>query len=276
MSGAIGDIEQQRLLDIQNTVYGGSSDGITQLLQLQGYLDTINSDIVDSSSAITSLSYQNETKQILDHEMGRLIEKKNGIDDAYAGTKRIVQLNQNYQKRYWDYTKVLIMWVFILFAYLLYGMLETYFPMIPPVLFDILMIIFVTMGILYTLYIYGTLQRYDLANYGKIDVGRPSSIPTPDPTATPSPGSANGNGGSNYLQSNFDGQAYCGTGTKWSALGGYCRPDATKGWNVKNKVNITSANCENNKVKTTESNSAVGDVCEPFGPVESTDYGFVQ
>ena len=36
------------------------------------------------------------------------------IIDAYAGTKRMVQLNQNYQKRYWDYTKIIVVWVVVL------------------------------------------------------------------------------------------------------------------------------------------------------------------
>ena len=279
MSGAIGDIEQQRLLDIQNTVYSGNSAGITPILQLQGYLDTIDSDIVDSQSAVTSLAYQSETKKILNHELGRLTQKKNSVDDAYAGTKRMVQLNQNYQKRYWDYTKIIVVWVVVLVSYLAFKMIETYFPVVPPVLFDILMVIFVVLAILYTIYIYSTLQQYDLANYGKLNLGRPTVAPTPDPTATPSPGSGDGKGGSNYLQSSYDGQGYCGSGTKWSALGGYCRPDTTgsKAWDVTTKKEITNSNCANNIVTTAENGiSVLNDVCEPFGPSESSDYAFVR
>jgi hypothetical protein len=60
-------------------------------------------------------------------------------------------------------------------------------------------------------------------------------------------------------------------------LGGYCRPDTGKAWDVMSKKEITSSNCVNNKVTTAESGSSVlNDVCEPFGPSESTDYGFVR
>lgn len=280
MAGAIGDIQQQRLLDIQNTVYS-ESDGILPLLQLQGYLDTIDSDIVDSQSAASSLAYQAETQQILNHELGRLNNKKNGVDDAYAGTKRMVQLNQNYQKRYWDYTKILVVWVFVLVLYLAFKMIETYFPVVPPVLFDVLMIFLVVFGIGYTVYIYGTLQQYDLANYGKLNLSRPSVAPTKDPYATLDPGStANGKEGSNYLKSSFDGQNYCGEGTKWSALGGYCRPSSTSTtvWDVKTKGLVTGT-CVSNKLTYTSGGpqgSASNDVCEPFGPSESSDYGFVR
>lgn len=287
MAGAIGDIEQQRLLDIQNTIYNPTT-GTNQILQLQGYLDTIDSDIVNSSAAASSLAYQSETKTILQDEYARLNLKQASVDDAYAGTKRMVQLNQNYQKRYWDYTKIVMAWVFILIAFVAFKLIEVYVPIVPPVLFDVLMIIFVVVGIIYSVSIYLTLRSYDLANYGKLQSQSPSQA-TAAPTLGAGQTADSSRGGSNYLQSSYDGQQYCAPGTKWSHLSGLCRPDpgANYGWDVTVKKNITSTNCVSGKITTAETgaingvapNSVVGDTCETFvsanGPSETTDYAFI-
>ena len=168
-----------RLSEIQTTS-GLNASGDT--VKFQQMLNNINSKI-DSGLPVLKdgQARQDVTFNIISNERQRLANKKASVDNAYESTQRMVQLNNNYQKRYWDYTKIIIIWIGVLALYLSMNLLTQYVPAIPSILTDILVLIALVVGAIYSFIIYNTLRNYDLMNYGQINPAAP--VVNPDQAA---------------------------------------------------------------------------------------------
>jgi hypothetical protein len=164
-------IEKGRVDDIINTstlTSAGTLSGI------QRNLASIDSSFNSGINALnTALARQDVTYNIVSNEANRLQQKKQSVDNAYDSTRRMVHLNNNYQKRYWDYTKIIMIWVGVLALYLIMNLLTQYVPVIPSILTDILVLIAVIVGAVYSFVIYNNLQNYDMMNYGQINPAAP-------------------------------------------------------------------------------------------------------
>jgi hypothetical protein len=164
--------ETTRIQDVYNSA-GISSAG--SFIDIQGNLQAIAGNLYSGQDVLnTALARQDVTFNIINTERTRLQGKKDSVDNAYANTQRMIQLNNNYQKRYWDYTKIIIVWVGVLALYLILNLLVQYVPVIPSILTDILVLIAVVAAAVYSFYIYNNLRNFDLMNYGQINPAPPS------------------------------------------------------------------------------------------------------
>jgi hypothetical protein len=155
-----------RINDVLNT---GSMNSATTLTRIAGNLDSIKANLITGKSYLTSgIGRQRMTYNIISNEEGRLNNKKQSVDDAYSSTNRMIKLNDNYQKRTWDYTKIIVVWVGVLALYLIMNLLVQYVPAIPSILTDILVLIALISAAIYSFIIYNNLQNYDKMYYGEI------------------------------------------------------------------------------------------------------------
>jgi hypothetical protein len=136
---------------------------------LQGNLTALSTHIDGEKPYLNGiLSNQTATSKIISDEHARLQEKQQSIANASAGIQRMTDINYNYQKRYWDYTKIVIIWTVILALYLILQILQSYFPFIPTSLIDLLILVAIIVGFIYSFWIYNNLLHYDPSYYGKI------------------------------------------------------------------------------------------------------------
>lgn len=172
MDPNLWNAENTRLNDVFSSA---SLSSAGTLSDIQGNLTAIAGNLSTGANIFQSaLARQDITYNIVQTENNRLNAKKNSVDNAYASSQRIVQLNNNYQKRYWDYTKIIMIWATVLALYFILNLLVQYFPVIPSILVDILVIIGVIVAAIYSFMIYNTLNKYDLMNYGLINQAPPA------------------------------------------------------------------------------------------------------
>jgi len=164
--------QQTRLVDIYNSANLGSAG---DFLSIQGNIAAIAGNLTTGKQALNeALNRQNITTNIVMAEKQRLQDKKNSVDVAYSSTQRMIDLNRNYQKRTWDYTKIIIVWMGVLALYLIMNLLVQYIPVIPSILTDILVLIAVIAAAIYSFVIYTNLQNFNKIYYGQIDPAPPS------------------------------------------------------------------------------------------------------
>ena len=172
MEANLWSIEKTRLQDVIST---SSTLGTQSLLDIQGNLTAIANNLNSANAPLNdAMARQDVTYNIITNEAARLQAKKSNVDNAYASTQRMVQLNSNYQKRYWDYTKIIIAWTGVLALYFIMNLLVKSFSFIPSILTDILVIIAVIAAAIYSFMIYSNLKNYDLMYYGQINPAPPS------------------------------------------------------------------------------------------------------
>jgi hypothetical protein len=163
-----------QLTRIQDVYNSATISSPNQFIDIQGNLTAIAGNLVTGQNVLTdALARQDITYNIVSTEADRLQNKKSSVDNAYASTQRMIQLNNNYQKRYWDYTKIIIVWTGVLALYLIMNLLQKYFPIIPSILVDILILIAVITAAVYSFTIYYNLRNFDLMNYGQINPAPP-------------------------------------------------------------------------------------------------------
>jgi hypothetical protein len=138
----------------------------TNTNNLQANLNTIQG---ESNAAI---SKQQDMQTIVDNENARLKDKKDGIDNAYSSQQRAIYMNDNTQKRYNAYSRILFIVVIILFVIFALIMIQPYLPFIPSIIFNIIIIGLASFMIIYCLGIYSDIQRHE-----KIDYDRYSNKP---------------------------------------------------------------------------------------------------
>jgi hypothetical protein len=171
MDPNLWDIEYKRVSDIYNSGNLRTSSDITNLQNdLSGIKNIINAGINNYN---TEFARQSDTYTIVQNEINRLQNKKASVDNAYDSTRRMVELNNNYQKRYQDYTKIIIVWVGVLALYFILNLLTQYVPAIPSILVDILVLSALIAAAVYSFIIYNNLRNYDLMNYGQINPDAP-------------------------------------------------------------------------------------------------------
>ena len=71
---------------------------------------------------------QTEMINIVNNEQRRLNEKKQSVDNALEGQKRLITLNNSYRLRYADYTKMIIIITILLSIFILVSLAKKYIP----------------------------------------------------------------------------------------------------------------------------------------------------
>ena len=109
MDPNLWNLENKRLQDVY---YSASLSSAGTFLDIQGNLTAIAGNLSAGKDILNAgIAQQDVTYNIISTEQQRLQQKKSSVDTAYESTQRMVELNNNYQKRYWDYTKIIVVWV---------------------------------------------------------------------------------------------------------------------------------------------------------------------
>jgi hypothetical protein len=149
-------IDLSNLVNLQRSFIGsaGATSNPAALNQLDASLNALSMSLNQAGASIgPTLTYQSEVKTILDREKQRLDDKKNSIDAAYTGQKRMIDLTTSATNKNKAYNLILIIVVITLLAVL--GIKQIYDNgIIPNTVLDIMNIIILVVGIIYAIVLY--------------------------------------------------------------------------------------------------------------------------
>ena len=125
---------------------------------------------------------QTAMQKIVDTENNRLIKKKQTIDNALDGQRRLITLNDSYRLRNNDYTYILAVWVICFTILIALSIIRRNFPIIPSLLIDLLFIVFIFGSIIISYTKYLDISNRDRIYYNEINLDNPSIL-TPEQIA---------------------------------------------------------------------------------------------
>jgi len=248
---------------------------------------------IDNSSVLPTLTYQEQVNAILERENGRLADRKNAIDQAEMGQKRLVDLTTNATLRNKAMNKIYVVITIAILCYLGIRLLINS-GMVPEKVTDILFIILVTGSAILIINMYYDYDRRNNMDYNMIDLGEPKKL-TGSATATDA-------AAKNLLESRFNGcvkEACCTDGSTFNEKYSVCVPNlppfdstgtintgnyaqykyfiASKSWENADtkcgvgKYSLTELACGNTVAGFTTI-SATSDYAKPNSPSEMVDY----
>ncbi len=170
LSGIIG-LQKTLLTEIVNTPAGGDAAVVGQI---NAALGGIAGNLSAANSAIgPTLTYQQEVNDILQRENRRLTTRKDAIDKAYEGQKRMVSLTDSITAKNQAYNYILFILVLVLLAFVGIKFLYS-FEVIPSTLLDILNIAVLSIGFIYCIYLYIDIQRRYNMDFNQITLAEPA------------------------------------------------------------------------------------------------------
>ena len=177
------------------------------------------SDSIDNSSVLPTLTYQEQVNSILERENERLIDRKNAMDQAEMGQKRLVDLTTNATLRNQAINKIYVVITIAVLCYLGIRLLVNS-GMVPEKITDILFIILVTGSVILIINMYYDYDRRNNMDYNMIDLGEPKQLT----------GSASNTDAAakNLLESRFNGcvkEACCTDGSTFNEKYSICVPN---------------------------------------------------
>ena len=242
---------------------------------------------INQASVLPTLTYQNEVNAILVRENERLADRKQAIEAAEMGQKRMVDLTTSATQRNRAMNKMYLVATIAVLCYLGIQILNN-FGMVPKIITDILMIIVVSGAFILLINMYYDYNRRNNMDYSMINLGEPAQL---------TGSAATGNAASrNFLELRFNGcvkDACCSEGTTFNDKYSICVPKlppndgvtqtgfkyfiASKSWqdttscraNGYSDVNLA---CNGNTVAGFTTISATSDYAKPNAPTELVDY----
>ncbi len=240
---------------------------------------------VSNSSVLPTLTYQNEVNSILDRENTRLAERKQAIDAAEIGQKRLVDLTTSQTLRN---KAINNMYIVITIAILVYLGIQLLIKtgVVSTFITDVMFIFLVTGTVITLVTMYYDYDRRNNMDYNIINLGDPKQMT----------GSSTDSSSKNLLDMRFGGcikDACCAEGTTFNDKYSICVPNlppndgktqpgfkyfiVSKSWEdpatkcLTNGYSLTDLSCNGNVVSgfTTMSTS---DFAKPSGPDEFVDY----
>jgi hypothetical protein len=194
-----------------------NNGNIAQLNSAAAALNSQLSNIQGQSN--NTLSEQQTTADIINAEKARLDSKKATVDDAYANQQRALHMNDNIQKRYNAYSKILFVTVIVFFVIFVLVMLQSYLPFIPGMVFNIVYIGLVSFLIIYCLGIYFDIQRHEKIDFDRI-YNKPMTANSMDISWSSIDNSANDMSMNLFCANN----SCCSKGTYWNTNLNQCSP----------------------------------------------------
>ena len=242
---------------------------------------------VSNSSVLPTLTYQNEVNSILDRENTRLAERKQAIDAAEMGQKRLVDLTTSQTLRN---KAINNMYIVITIAILVYLGIQLLIKtgVVSTFITDIMFIFLVTGTVITLVTMYYDYDRRNNMDYNIINLGDPKQMTG---SATDSSSARN------LLDVRFSGcikDACCAEGTTFNDKYSICVPNlppndgktqpgfkyfiVSKSWEdpakcLTNGYSLTDLSCNGNVVSGfTTMSTSTSDYANPSGPDEFVDY----
>lgn len=225
LSGVIG--LQQRLLNVIRT--DAAPDDAAVVGEINTKLADVAAALQTANSAIgPTLTYQQEVNDILQRENQRLSVRKDAIDKAYEGQKRMVSLTDSITAKNQAYNYMLFVLVLTLFLFVGIKFLYS-FEQIPSALLDILSIVIISLGLIYCIYLYMDIKRRYNMDFKQITLAEPVKK-TPDEIQKDmenniKSGNLYGLAKNTNTASGCRGSACCPTGTTFNEKYNVCVPN---------------------------------------------------
>ena len=215
-------IQQNHLFDIsgQNHL---NQDLTKKVSDIQNKLETSYHSFQQANATTANiLDHQNEMSKIITTEKQRLDLKKKTVDDALYSQQRMIDLNNSFRERYTDYTKILVIFVITLVAFLGIMILQKNLTIIPSILFTILSILVLVVGLFTVYFKYSDTTVRDKLNYSQLDLA-PPDLPTPaQVTAEQAKNAAAGNLLGTINIGGCVGPQCCSGNTIWDTVNSVC------------------------------------------------------
>jgi hypothetical protein len=239
---------------------------------------------VSNSSVLSTLTYQNEVNSILERENNRLAERKQAIDAAEIGQKRLVDLTTSQTHRN---KAVNNMYIVITVAILVYLGIQVLIKtgIVSTFITDIMFIFLVTGTVITLVSMYYDYDRRNNMDYNMINLGEPKQMTG---SATDSSSSSK-----NLLDMRFGGcikDACCSEGTTFNDKYSICVPNlppndgktetgfkyfiVSKTWEnpskCSNGYSFTDLSCNSNEIS--GFTTMTSEFAKPSSPDEFVDY----
>jgi hypothetical protein len=165
---------------------------------------------------------QNYANQVIMDESKRLQNKRDTVDTGLSGQKRMIQINNNYNKRYTAFTHILYLYIIALVIYIGFIIFDKFAFALSAGLLNKLAITLIGGCLIYSLYIYYTIYTRDPLDFDKLAL----ITPTADRAQ-------NGSSSSTSITHpvvKFAGTTdctdglCCSQGTQWNTAKGKCEP----------------------------------------------------
>lgn len=160
------------LSSLNNATYSTSniSNATYDLAAAKTNLASLNTNLTNTiTDQKAILTQQENTKFILDRELGRLNQKKGDMDSIIAQQKRLDELNFSANERYRDWINIIIWAIFFVVIIAALFAISAMFPIIPDSLLTLLVTIVAAGGFMFVSYkIYLFYQRDNL-NHAKLN-----------------------------------------------------------------------------------------------------------
>ncbi len=223
---SVVDLQKQLL-----TTIGGStqSGDVVAVSNINTSLGKLSSNLDNAQSAIgPTLTYQQEVNAILERENARLITKKSAVDSAYDGQKRMVALTNSITAKNKAYNYLLFIFVLILVVFVIIKHLYS-IEGIPHILLDILNVLFISIGLIYCIYLYMDIERRYNMDFNQVTLEEPAKK-TPEQNQKDAENNAKsgnlfGLARSLNAATGCRGSACCPTGTTFNEKYNVCVPN---------------------------------------------------
>ena len=255
-----------------------------------GNLNTLSTAIRDTS-VLPTLTYQNEVNNILERENTRLAERKQAIDAAEMGQKRLVDLTTSATHRNKALNKIYIVITVALLVYLGIRLLINT-ELVPTFVTDIMVIFLVSGTLIMIVTMYYDYDRRNNMDYNMINLGEPSQMTDSTSAAATASSSAN------LLDMRFGGcikEACCTEGSTFNEKYSICVPNfppndgtsnssfkyfiASKSWlnpvgscGSANNYSLADLACNGNVVSGFTTINTTSEFAKPNTPTEIVDY----
>lgn len=122
--------------------------------------------IVSQTDAL--LSHQSSMNEILQNEQARLQEKKASVENAYTSQKRSIYLNDNLQKRYAAYSRILLISVVTLAIVFVIALIQRFVPAVPSIIFNIIYLLLFAGSFIWCMLEFVEIQNRDKLDFDKL------------------------------------------------------------------------------------------------------------
>jgi hypothetical protein len=192
----------------------------TYYQQMNNINDQIKSmsNVLQETDGVSLLSRQQEMENIVQSESERLQQKKHSVELATTSQNRLITLNENYNKRFAEYIKMIIS---ITIALAIIAI--TVFFKLPSTIIIIISIIVISIALIFNITIYASISSRDNIYFDELSY---DTVNPDTPQNDFNIGQTN-NKGSQNLFNNCYGSDCCSIGTAWDSTSQKCIPLVT-------------------------------------------------
>ena len=168
------NLQRDHLLDLGSSTSLDNTEAGGYISNIAGELDNIKQSYQEQDLTTRDIvTHQNDVVGLVNNETERLNAKKDNIDLAIEGQKRMITLNDSYRMRYRYYLYIVITILITTVLYVIIKFLSNYLTFIPGAVYDLLLIIifFTAIYIIYVTYL--DISRRDTMNFNKLSFNRP-------------------------------------------------------------------------------------------------------